>query len=121
MNVEELKQLLERFQSRRDYENAPVCIKVERVGAVGAMPTVEIKSVSMGIDWDKGKVIIYPETLLREVDRDELSAIRKKVEEAGWGYYELANLKKENAKLKKKLAQLEKLQSNNSPNEGDQQ
>jgi hypothetical protein len=119
MNVKELKQLLEKFESRRDYgDNAQVCIKVERIGAVGAMPTVEIKSVSMGIDWDKGKVIIYPETLLREVDRDELSAIRKKVEEAGWDYYELTNLKKENVRLKKKLKELEKLQSSN-PTEKD--
>jgi hypothetical protein len=119
MNAEELKQLLEKFQTRRDYENARVCIKVERIGAVGPSPTVEVKNMSMGIDWDKGKLIIYPEKLLREVDADELTAIRKNVEEVGWSYYEYSRLKKENAKLKKKLKELEKLQSNNLTDKGD--
>ena len=96
----------------REFENLKVCIKVERVGAVGSSPTVEVKNVSAGFDWDKGKLIIYPESLLREVDRDELDMINKKMKEAGWNYYEFSNLKRENAKLKQKIQELQKAQDN---------
>lgn len=96
----------------RNFENLKVCIKVERAGVVGSSPTVEVKNVSAGFDWDNGKLIIYPESLLREVDRDELDMINKKMKEAGWNYYEFSNLKRENVKLKQKIQELQKAQDN---------
>ena len=113
VKASDFKSQLDRIHEvSREFENLKVCIKVERVGAVGSSPTVEVKNVSAGFDWDKGKLIIYPESLLREVDRDELDMINKKMKEAGWNYYEFSNLKRENVKLKQKIQELQKAQDN---------
>ena len=88
-------------------DDLTVVIKVERVGTVGATPTVAVERVWTGIDWDSGKVFLTTKESLREIDRDEIKAIRDNYEELGWSQYKIGKIKKENEMLKKKVEELE--------------
>ena len=72
----------------KDPSEIEVSIYVKAVGTVGPLPTIPVKHIGLGIDWDAGKCIITPEKDLREIDRDELQSLRKKFDEMGWAYYE---------------------------------
>jgi hypothetical protein len=61
----------------KDVENIDVKIYVKVVGTVGPLPTVDIKHIGIGVDWDSGRCIITPEKDLRETTRDEISAIKR--------------------------------------------
>ncbi len=57
MKVSELKHALKHAKDDDD-----VVVPIETMtGAVGGHPYVEVKSAHPGIDWDRGKVFIYPE------------------------------------------------------------
>lgn len=86
-----------------------VVIQVERAGTVGSTPTVDVERVWTGIDWDSGKIFLSTKELLREIDRDEIKAIRDKYEELGWTQYKVGKIKKENEMLKKRIEELEKM------------
>ena len=93
MNLKELKELIDwniRLveQNHEDPEKIRVGIVVKRVGQIGSQPVVDIKTLGLGFDWDKGKLLIYPESDLREIDRDEFAALRKKYDDMGWQYME---------------------------------
>jgi hypothetical protein len=99
------------FHRKQDWQ---VVIPVYRVGAVGGTPSVGIKIVTSGFDWDNGRIFIRPETELREIDRDEIKTMQDKYEELGWKHYEISGLKKENEKLRKRIEELEnKYESSN--------
>lgn len=107
MTLLELKQAVDRAVSL--YTNADqvnVVVKVSRVGAVGATSAVSIKHANLGIDWDHGRFLIYPETDLREIDRDEIKSLRENYDELGWQLYQIQNIKRENAKLKQEINEL---------------
>jgi len=107
MNAHELIYQLERatqFHRKQDWQ---VVIPVYRVGAVGGTPSVDIKIVRAGFDWDSGRIFIEPETRLREIDRDEIKTMQDKYEELGWKHYEISGLKSENKKLRKRIEELE--------------
>lgn len=89
MNVEELKRILDRAD-----DGHQVCIRVAHLGTVGPSPTVGIKSIQAGFDWDNGKLIVYPETELRATDRDEISGIQKQLDILGNKYLSAARAKK---------------------------
>jgi len=80
----------------KDPTEIKVGIRVKVIGTIGSLPTVPVKNIMMGFDWDKGTCIITPEKDLRETDRDEIQAIQKKFDDMGWAYYEA------NKTLKKK-------------------
>lgn len=116
MNTKELIFQLERVTqfSKGRMDDWQVVIPVYRVGAVGGTPSVSIKIVRGGIDWDKGRIFIEPETRLREIDRDEIKMMQDKYEELGWKHYEISGLKKENKRLLKRIEELEnKYESSN--------
>jgi hypothetical protein len=94
----------------RNGGNLEVGIQVKRIGSVGGTPLVDLHSVRVGFDWDRGKVIITPVTPLRETDRDEIQMLIDKYEELGSSYMTIQNLKKEVKKLKEKIASLEENQ-----------
>jgi hypothetical protein len=62
---------------------------------VGASPTVKVKSMHMGFDWDSGKFI--------PSDRDFAAKMREMQEKWGWAESENRRLKAEIRQLKKKL------------------
>lgn len=80
-----------------------VGIVVQTVGSIGGTPTVDIKSIYAGFDWDNGKLLIYPEKDLRTIEADELLALRKANEKEGWVEYENRGLKAEVKRLRKQL------------------
>jgi hypothetical protein len=116
MNTNELILQLQRacqFAKGR-MDDWQVVIPVYRVGAVGGTPSVNIKIVRSGIDWDSGRIFIEPENRLREIDRDEIKTMQDKYEELGWKQYEISGLKKENEQLRKKVEELQTQLDNKS-------
>ena len=110
MKIKELVEKLNQIVSiTPDYRlnELNVVIQVERVGTIGATPTVNVERVWTGIDWDSGKVFLSTKESLREIDRDEIKAIRDKYEELGWSQYKVGKIKKENEKLKKRIEELQ--------------
>jgi hypothetical protein len=109
MNTNELILQLQRvcqFAKGR-MDNWQVVIPVYRVGAVGGTPSVNIKIVRAGFDWDSGRIFIEPETRLREIDLFEIKMMQDKYEELGWTHYEISGLKKEIERLRKVVIELE--------------
>ena len=48
---------------------------------IGGTPHTNIQSINLGFDWDRGKLIIYPEQTLSEIDRDEIKTLKDKYTE----------------------------------------
>lgn len=72
MTLSELKELVEQMEQqairqRLNLEDVQVVIATYKVGLTGGTPNTNIKCGSLGFDWDKGKLIIYPEQTLREI------------------------------------------------------
>lgn len=109
MNTKELIFQLERATqfAKGRMDDWEVVIPVFRAGAVGGTPSVSIRIVNSGIDWDKGKIFIQPEERLRIIDADEIKALQDKYKELSWKHYEITNLKKENERLLKRIKLLE--------------
>ncbi len=109
MNLEELKQIIDRTYQHLSYRNPSeiqVRIPVMILGSVGHIPCVEVKSANLGFDWEAGSFLIHAEKSLREIDRDEAASLRKNYEELGWSKYRIDNIKRENTKLKKEIKAL---------------
>lgn len=68
-----LKQLYDQIGSLiktiPDAGDSSVYIEVELPGAIGGTPVVPVKSAQVGIDWNRGKFIIYAETSLTTNER----------------------------------------------------
>jgi hypothetical protein len=109
MNPKELILQVERAIQFGRMDDWKVVIPVRRIGSIGGTPCVNIESVSAGFDWDSGKVFLSTKESLREIDRDEIKAIRDKYEELGWSQYKIGKIKKENEMLKKRIEELEKM------------
>jgi hypothetical protein len=89
MNLHELKLHVDRLVElshlqHLDPTEVTVGIMVKTVGSVGRTPTVPLKSIQLGFDWDRGKCLLQPESDLREIGRDELAALRKSYDDMGW-------------------------------------
>ncbi len=109
MKFSELKRLVDLYHRDGHYEDPEVVIQVKLpYSTVGAQPTVKVKSVQMGFDWDSGKFIIAPEESLTPSDRDFAKQMTEMQERAGWADYENRNLKAEIRRLKKLLKTEEK-------------
>lgn len=115
MNLQILKKTIDwasdslQYHSNQTAQDIQVGIVVKTAGSAGATPTVNIKSISLGFDWDNGKLLVFPEKDLRLIEADELAALRKENTKQGWAEYENRNLKAEVSKLKKKIQNLEML------------
>jgi hypothetical protein len=103
MKLSELKRLVDLHHRDGHYEDPEVVIKINLpYSTVGGLPTVKVKSMWMGFDWDHGKFIITPEEDLTPSDRDFTKQMTEMQERAGWADYENRNLKAEIKRLKKK-------------------
>lgn len=83
-------------------------IKVEIVikkpfDTIGGTPSVPVKNMYMGFDWDNGKFLIYPEENLMEYDVDFGEMFRDLQDRYGRLEYENRGLKSEVKRLKKLL------------------
>ena len=103
MKLSDLKYLMDHYNGHYDLE---VVVCVERAGAIGATPAVSVKSANLGFDWDQGRLVLYTETALREINRDEIAALHKKYDELSWSLYKVNNIKRENKQLKEQVTLL---------------
>jgi len=104
MKLSELKRLVDLHHRDGHYEDPEVVIKINLpYSTVGGLPTVKVKTMWMGFDWDHGKFIITPEEDLTPSDRDFAKQMKEMQDRAGWADYENRNLKAEIKQLKKKL------------------
>lgn len=103
MKLSELKQFVDRaLEYQRDDPQVVIQIRLP-YSTVGAQPSVQVKSVHMGFDWDQGKFIFTPEEELTPSDRDFAKQMRDMQERAGWADSENRNLKAEIRRLQKKI------------------
>ena len=71
MKFSELKRLVDLHHRDDHYEDPEVVIQIKLpYTTVGAHPSVPLKSVWKGFDWDAGKFILVPEENLTPSDRD---------------------------------------------------
>jgi len=70
---------------------------------IGSTPSVGIKSVFSGFDWDAGKFFIRPEKDLTYPNEEFAEGMKKLQDKCGWLEYENRGLKTEIKKLKKLL------------------
>jgi len=105
MKLSELHRLVNVYQERMMREDPEVVIQVKLpYSTVGGQPTVPVKFISMGFDWDAGKFIITPEENLTPADRDFAEQMKKMQDDLGWTKNENRALKAEIKRLKKQLA-----------------
>jgi hypothetical protein len=103
MKLSELHRLVELYHRDGHHEDPEVVVKIKLpYSTVGGLPTVKVKNVQMGFDWEQGKFIITPEEDLTLSDRDFVKQMTEMQERAGWADYENRNLKAEIKRLKKK-------------------
>jgi hypothetical protein len=104
MKLSELKQFVDRQLEFNGREDPEVVIRIKMpYTTVGASPTVKVKTVQMGFDWDSGKFMLYPEEDLTPSDRDFAKQMTEMQTRAGNADYENRNLKAEIRRLQKKL------------------
>ena len=111
MNLSELKQcvdhaILQCERTHRNPETVTVRIPSYKTGVAGHIPCTEVKSAVMGFDWEASSFLIRPIEELREINRDEMKALRDKYEELSWTHYKVSKVKQENKNLKAELAKL---------------
>jgi hypothetical protein len=108
MKLSELHRLVNVYhnEERMVREDPEVVIQIKLpYSTVGAQPTVPVKFISMGFDWDAGKFMITPEENLTPADRDFAEKMRKMQEDLGWAKYENRSLKAEIKQLRKQLGE----------------
>lgn len=76
----QLKEFLGKI--RDDDLNNEVEIVIESQGSVGAKPTVKIKNIDVGFDWDKNKILIYTDTPVIQLTEEELKDVRQSIKQA---------------------------------------
>lgn len=107
MNLKEFSKTVYMYADRcRFPEETTVGIMATHLGSAGGTPLIEVKSAFMGADWDSNRFIIVPETNIRSIEKNEIESIKKELSELGWTAYEFNNLKRENKKLRKEIAEL---------------
>jgi len=111
MNLQQLYEIIEdqiiRCELRHQKpSDITIGIVIQTIKSVGT-PTVDVKRVNMGFDFDHDKFIIYPEKDLSLTDHNALATMRQEAEEMGFTVREVLNLKRENKKLKQQLKEYE--------------
>lgn len=104
MKFSELKRFVDLYDRSLYREDLEVVVKIKLpYRTVGAMPTVKVKSVHKGFDWDDGKLIFYTEEELTPSDRDFAKQMSEMQERAALAEHENRNLKAEIRRLNKLL------------------
>ena len=104
MKLSELKRLVDLYCRPEHYEDPEVVIEIKLpYSTVGARPSVPVKTVYNGFDWEAGRFYLVPEENLTPSNRDFAKQMKEMLDRAGWADYENRNLKAEIRRLKKQL------------------
>ena len=106
-----VKQVREAFDSleKQGYSNAKISVVVDRgFASMGARHMTDITGIHVGIDWEKGRIILNTAERLSVAD-DKLDALRAKVEASNSALYSVRSvLDKREYSDETKLALLKK-------------
>lgn len=110
MELHEAREVLGGLPS--DVPTKPLRIVIHQPGGIGGSPTVGIKAIHAGFDWDSNKILIYPDEHLTKLTPDEVASITKSVSKGqSWHSQQqlkeyrqrLAEMSEENGKLRAEL------------------
>ena len=108
MKLSELTAMLNRHAGRLD-DDPEIVVDIQLpFSTIGPSPSVPVKTVGFGFDWNKGKFFIYPMEKLTKADNDFREQFLELQKKYGWMDYENRNLKKEVKRLEKRVMELEK-------------
>ena len=108
MTPEQLALIAMRAMHDRACERVP--IHAFSPGAVGGRPTVDVKSASIGFDWDRGQLILTPEQPVALLTAEQVEAVVQSVR-AGQSWHAYQQYKRqcdEIAALTAGIAELER-------------
>lgn len=85
--VEQLLRVLEAASAEQ--KSFPLHITVHQPGSAGATPSTPVKNAAFGFDWDRGKLLITPETALSLLSQEQLQDITASVKKGqSWHAFE---------------------------------
>lgn len=65
MNIHEFRKLIDSIDDAEpDYSDKEVTIAISGEHSIGSLPSVKVKAVYSGFDWDEWQIMIYPEERL---------------------------------------------------------
>lgn len=103
MKLREFAQIIDRLMAHPGNAESDVVI-LRSDPAVGPHANTAIKNVGAGFDWDKGKILIFPEQLLYlQNDVDQIKALRHTIDGLTW---DLNSEKRERRRLAGKVREL---------------
>jgi hypothetical protein len=95
MKLKEFEILLSNFSDDEDLE-LRICIPVIGFkGQIGGSKVVDIKSITAGFDWDRGKLFVQPNNHLCVLDEVDSNSIKKLQSEVDRLKYENMRLKQQ--------------------------
>ena len=99
--LKEVISVLETSIEKQDLklEDVTLGIRVEDVSATESSPLVDVISITVGFDADRGKCIVYGSKKLREIGLDELSNLKMKYNTNSLKQFEYGQLEKKYDKL----------------------
>ena len=77
------KELIEILNNSFAKDDDEVVIEIYKHGSIGATPSVDVKSVNAGFDWNNGKLFITPKVALKKADFDYEEQIKILTKEIG--------------------------------------
>lgn len=87
MELQEAKEALDSLHPHK--ASAPLRLVIHQPGGIGGTPTVGVKAIHAGFDWDSNTILIYPEEQLTRLTPDEVAAITKSVSKGqSWHSYQ---------------------------------
>lgn len=108
MTLEEFKQIVDFYSKQVDSSEITVKIPVYKLGVFGHRPCVDLKSAVLGFDWEAKSFLLISNVELREIDCDEIKALREKYQELSWSKYKINKIVCENKQLKEQLQKVNK-------------
>ena len=107
MKLSELKKIVDEYvKMHQDYDDPEIRIVISSHNSVGGTPTVGVKNMYCGFDWDAGKMMIFTDKPVMRTDQKSIEELRKEAEKLGWDMYENRNLKAEVKRLRAKVKDL---------------
>ena len=96
MELQKAKEALESHYPHK--ASASLRLVFHQPGGIGETPTVGVKAIHAGFDWDSNTILIYPEEQLTRLTPDEVAAITKSVSN-GQSWHSQQKLKEYREKL----------------------
>ncbi len=104
MEFKKALQVMQHYITGDERRPMKLAIVVQSQGSIGGTPCVEVATLSAGIDWDHGKLMIYPAQPLTTLSAEDVADIRKSVA-GGQSWHAYQAYKKHQEQLKAAEAQ----------------